>query len=294
MATRQQFTQLLAAGQHHVAFNEISQHPEEYSQYAVVESMDGAYVDEMSVVGFGNMRKKKEGANIQYDELIEGGSQRYEPDAFALGWKVTKEMREDDRYGIMRKAPQSFGRSVHEKIETVAIQPLNLGFSTQTTADGVSFFNTAHPLAGGGTYGNRPAVDASLSVTTLQDAIVNQENLVDERGLKLRLSPDKLWIPPAQQFLAQKTLQSQMDPESGNRSINPIYGRFEICMLHYLSDATDWFVSSTSYNYLRFFWRTKPEYDSTDDFEVKGTKHSVYLRVVSGVTDWRGWYGVSP
>lgn len=278
-----------------VMFEWLKEHPEEYSQFLKVETSDSAYDEDQIFAGLGLARLKPEGTPITYDDPIQGGSKRYIHDSFALGWQVTKEMKDDDKYALIRQIPGELMKSCRQAWEQVGANVLNLGFTTVTTADGVSLFNTAHPLLGGSTYSNRLSPDADLSVGALQDVLILYEYMVNERGLKMRLEPKKLWLPPDLQFLAGEILQSGFKPFTGSNEINVMQGRLDPAVLHFLSDTNNWFVSGDEEaNRLKFKWRAKPVVDSTDDFDTKGTKHSIYFRISAGATDWRGWVGSAP
>lgn len=293
--TRGQFGQLLAPGLAEIMFEYLKEHPEEYSQFLKVETTDSAYDEEQAMAGLGLAKKKLEGEGITYDDPIQGGSKRYIPDTYALGWQVTMEMVQDEKYNIMRQVPSELMKSCRQTWESIGAAVLNGGFSSITTVDGVSLFNTAHPLLGGGSYSNRLSPDADLSVTALQDVLILYENMVNERGLKMRIEPKFLWLPAELQFIAAKILQSAYEPGTGNNDINSVQGRLTPAVLHYLTDTSNWFVSSgNEHNRLKFKWRMKPQADTVDDFETKGSKHSVIFRCTAGATDWRGWVGSAP
>jgi hypothetical protein len=287
--TRGQFAQLLAPGLTELMFEWLEEFPEEFSQFLEVETSENAYDEDQIVAGLGLARLKREGETITYDDPIQGGSKRYIMDSYALGWQVTKEMLDDEKYGLMRKIPGELMKSCRQTWEQLGANVLNLGASTMTTADGVTFFNTAHPLLGGGTYSNQLAALTDISVTSLQDILLLGENMVNERGLKMPISFDELIIPPDLQFIAGEVLQSQYKPFTGNNEINVMQGRLEPRVLHFLTSTTGWYVRSKKNNYAKFKWRVRPQVESTDDFETKGTKHSIYFRCAAGVTEWRGW-----
>lgn len=287
--TRGQFSQLLAPGLHSILFDYLPDHPEEYSQFMQVETADSAYTEDQIIGGLGLARPKLEGSQITYDDPIQGGSKRYLHTTFALGWQITMEMMSDDRYDIMQKVPPKLMKSCRQSWEQTAANTLIQGFTTVLTADGVTLFNSAHPLLGGGTYSNRLNPLSDLSVTSLQDATILYENTLDERGLRVQLTPDNLWIPPELQFVASEILQSQYKPYTSNNEINPVQGRFTPVVLHFLTSSTTWMLSSNDTNYVKFFWRAKPTTDTIDDFETKGVKHSIIFRISTGATDWRGW-----
>lgn len=289
--TRGQFAQLLAPGLQSILFEWLEEHPEEYSQFMDVSTSENAYDEDQVIGGLGLARQKLEGDQIGYDDPIQGGTKRYLHTTFGLGWQVTMEMLQDDRYDIMQKVPPELMKSCRQLWEQQAALTLQNGYSTTTSANGVSLFNTAQPLLGGGTYSNRLATLSDLSVTSLQDIIIAYENTVNERGLRMMLSPDNLWIPPELQFVAEEILQSQFKPYTGNNEINPVQGRLSPSVLHFLQSNTFWAVSSNDTNYLKFKWRMKPVTESIDDFETKGTKHSIVFRISTGCTDWRGWAG---
>lgn len=295
MATmRGNFAQLLAPALMEVFFEKLKEFPEEYSQFLEVQTSDSAYEEEQEMAGLGLARRKEEGEPITYDDPIQGGSKRFIHQAYALGWQVTKEMIDDEKYNVMRKIPGELMKSCRQTWEQVGANVLNLGFTSVTGFDGTVLFNTAHPLLGGGTYSNRLNPDSDLSLTALQDALINYEYMVNNRGLKVRLSPDNLWIPPDLQFIAAKVLQSTLEPFTGENQVNVMQGRLNPSVLHFLTDTNAWFISSKESNAARLIWRTKPVVDSIDDFETKGTKHSIYFRLSAGVSEWRGWFASNP
>ena len=160
-----------------------------------------------------------------------------------------------------------------------------------TTIDGVTLFNSAHPLVGpqGGTYSNILSPAADVSVTAFQDMCILFENQVDERGLKVQISPTDVWFAPELQFIAARVLKTTLEPGTGNNDINPVQGKFTPHILHYLTSKTHWYVNASGENKLKFKWRKKPITDATDDYETKGSKHSIRFRCSAGATDWRGW-----
>jgi hypothetical protein len=293
--TRGNFSQLLAPGLMTVMFEWLKEHPEEYSQFLKVETSEGAYDEDQIIAGLGLARRKPEGEGVTYDDPIQGPSKRYIPETYALAWQVTEEMKDDDRYGIMRQIPGELMKSCRQTWEQTGANVLNLGFTTTVTADGVSLFNTAHPLLGGGTYSNRLNPDADLGVTSLQDLLIIFENMINDRGLKMRLEPKNIWVPPELQFILGEILQSSYKPYTGNNEVNVMQGRLNPTVLHFLTDTNNWFVNcGDEHNHCKFKWRKKPVMDSSDDFETKGTKHSIRFRLSTGATDWRGWAGSAP
>ena len=55
--------------------------------------------------------QKDEGAGIVYDDPVSGPTKRYTHLTYGMGFRVTREMWEDDLYGKMKKMPKALGRS---------------------------------------------------------------------------------------------------------------------------------------------------------------------------------------
>lgn len=292
MVTRGPFAQLLAPGLMEIMFNWLSQHAEEYSQYINVLSTTKAYEEDIMISTLGKMPSKPEGEPIKYLDPIQGPSIRYVPGGFGMGWRVTREMMRDDQYNIMTQMPGMFTMSLRELVEVTAAAVLNNGFTTQTTMDGLALFSTAHPLLGGGTYSNRSATDAALSVTSLQEIILLFEKMVNDMGIHVRSVPEDLWISPDKQFIAGEILNSQYKPYTGNNEVNVMQGRLVPKVCHFFTATGPFFVlGKKSDHRLKFYWRDRPETESQDDFDTKAAKYSIWTRFVAGATHWTGTAG---
>lgn len=286
------FAQLLAPGLYSVIYEDLSMHPEEFSQLFTVLPSTKAYEEDQLTAGLGAVPTKPEGESIKMDEPIQGGSIRYTHVSFGLGFQVTREMWDDDQYGIMKKVSQDFGGSIRQTIEANSAGILNGAFTTTKTVDGVSLCNTAHPLLGGGTYSNQSATSVAFSVTGMQELILLFEKMQNERGLIKRMVPSEVWIPVDLQFKAGEILHSAYKPYTGTNEINVMQGRLSPMTNHYLTSTTAWWIaSSKSGHTLKFYWRVQPQFDSQDDFQTKGASFSCYFRHSVGVTYWHGIAG---
>src|SRR3990167_3259856 len=106
--------------------------------------------------------QKSEGASVEFDDIIEGYSKTYQAVTYAIATSMSEELIEDDRQDTAKKTFRSLGQSMGQTRQVVAFNVLNDGF-TDTGPDGVSLFNTAHPMIGGHTYANRPDTEITLS-----------------------------------------------------------------------------------------------------------------------------------
>jgi hypothetical protein len=290
MTNRGQFAQLLASGLTVRNFEVLEEWPEEYSQFLEADTDDGAYVEYQQMAGLGQVRLKPEGEPLTYDDPIQGGSIRAIHQAFGLGWICTMEMLADDKYGKIRQVPKELMPGLKHVVEQSGANLLNNGFTTVKTVDGLSLFNTAHPLLGGGTQSNQHATNSDFSQTALQDMVVMSENYTNERGLKRHVTITDLHIPPELQWVAKKVLNSELEAGTGNNDVNVVKGRVNINTRHYFTSTTAWFLSSSKTNYLRKIWRMKPQTEAADDFETKGVKHSLVARWSDVAERYEGWF----
>jgi len=292
------FAPLLAPGLRKIFFDKFNELPTEYDKIANVSTSKRNYEEDYRMAGFGLWADKAEGASIVYDELIPGQTKRYYFRAFGLGYRITREMFDDDLYGIM-------GRRLSEKLAWAGRQTVEFGFgallndaftgSTFTGFDGLPLCHTAHTLLRGGTYGNKPSTDVQLSLTALQAAVASFDNMVSDEGLKITLKPRLLIVSPSWKWVAREILKSEYKPYTANNEINPLQEEdLQYMVYHYLTSADDWFlIAAPGQHDLNFIWRVKPEFQESDDFDTGDAKYRGYMRFGVGFGDWRGVYGSS-
>ena len=146
------FPKLLAPGLNKIYLDavETEQRAIEYTHIFNEETSDRAYEQDAKFSAFGPLQEKPENTPVAYTGMLQLGDKRYIHLTYALGVRTSKELYDDDKYGIIKKAPVALARSERYTKEMVAMNILNQGFSPNvSTADGVSLFNSQHPLAAG-------------------------------------------------------------------------------------------------------------------------------------------------
>src|SRR6266478_685385 len=96
-----QFSALLAPGLFDVLFNEIDAQPNQWLGVFNVDDSERAYEEELKVAGLGIMVPKPEGTATAFDDPIIGSALRFTHSSYGLGFRVTREMFDDDLYDIM-------------------------------------------------------------------------------------------------------------------------------------------------------------------------------------------------
>lgn len=271
--------------------------PEEYSKVFNVENSDKQTEKDSYESGFGLVPVKTEGRTATYDAILPGIKVTYTHLTYALGYEITEEAIEDNQRTpeTFAKLPAALDRSAMETVEVSAWSVFNNGFST-AGFDGVSLFNSSHPLLQGGTQSNTPSVQADLSVTSLTAALTAIEKLVDERGLKRPLRAANLVIPIDYWKTARELLDSDYIPESANNAINALQSKkLALVESHYITDTNAWFlVADKAQHFLKFFWRVRPgALRRGTDFDSTNLKHLLRMRFSYGWSHYFGTYGTS-
>lgn len=106
---------------------------------------------------------------------------------------VDRRAVEDDQLDLIRLRVRDLAGRVAAHRHQLVVEALVGGFAA-TGYDGVSFFNTAHPTAAGGTYGNKTT--SSLSDAALEAAITAMMSVPDDQGLPMGIMPDTLVVGP--------------------------------------------------------------------------------------------------
>jgi len=286
------FSALLAPGLRKVFGTEWKDFAEEFSNIANVLTSKRAYEEELTTAGLGLHQPKGEGQPIVYDDPIQGDVQRYTHATWALGFRVTREMYDDDQYGVMKKMAKQLARSARLTIEFAFGAFLDDIFtgSVYTGADSAALC-ASHTLMTGATYANYAATATDLTIGALRSASERMEKTVSERGLPdTRGQGARLLVTPLYAWYASEILKSKLKAYTADNTMNAFDGLgIEPKVTHYQSDEDQWTLWAPKSMYdVKFFWRQQPKFDNEDDFDTKDAKFSSYMRFSQGFTDWRG------
>jgi hypothetical protein len=259
------------------------------------------YFEDLRVASIGTIGVKGQGVPITYDVPIEDTKVRYTPSSFGGGYRVTKEMQEDDLYGMVEKLTTDLTWAAYHQIEVQAFRPLNRAFVTtgSGTGFGATGFNsealvsTSHALVRGGTQANRAATDLDLGVTAIEQLRDLLEGNVNESGMPMPLDASILLIPYQLKWLAREITETELKPFSGNNEVNPLGGEgLRYMMVHYLSSPSMWFlISPKSQHDINIWMRSQPSFQMGDDFDTGDAKAKIEFRMASGHGDYRGITG---
>jgi hypothetical protein len=258
-----------------------------------VESSDKWGEQDTTITGLGLVPSKAENAAVNYDDVMQGYDTTYTHTTYGLGVRFSKEMIDDEKWGLIKKTAMSLGRSMFNTRQITAANVLNNAFTSATGPDGVQLCSDVHPLIGGGTASNELAAAADLSVTSLRQAFNDLEDTVDERGLLINVSPRYLLIPNELIWDAEELLKSSQRPATTDNDINAFQIKnVDYMVWNYLTDADAWFLLTEKMDHsLKFFEREAVNTSSDYDFEADAAKTKIRNRFSVGWSDWRGIFG---
>jgi hypothetical protein len=266
---------------------EYARYDEEHTQVYEAESSDRSFEEEVKLSGFGAAPVKGEGAAISYDAAQESFVARYNHETIAMGFSITEEAMEDNLYdSLSARYTKALARAMAHTKQVKAMEPLNNGFDTYQSGDGVTMFSTAHPLVSGGTNSNRPAVSVDLNETSLEAAVIQISKWTDERGLLIACKPRKLIIPSDLQFVAHRILMTELRPGTADNDINSLRVMGVVpeghAVNHYLTDPP---------NGMKHFSRVGMETSMDGDFDTGNVRYKARERYSFGVSDPLGIWG---
>jgi len=276
---------------------EYARYGEEHKEIYETETSERSFEEETKLSGFSAAPVKGEGNAIAYDNAQEAWTARYNHETIALGFSLTEEAIEDNLYdSLSARYTKGLARAMAYTKQVKAASVLNNGFNASYVGgDGVSLFNTAHPLINGGTNGNTPSTPADLNETALENAVIQIAAWTDERGLLIAAKPKKLIIPPALQFVATRLLETKLRVGTTNNDINAIENNGSVpegyTINHFLTAPNAWFLTTDVPNGHKHFVRVPLQNSMDGDFDTGNVRYKSRERYSFGWSDPLGVYG---
>ena len=295
--SRSQLTKELEPGLNALFGLEYDKYDQEHLQIFDVESSDRAFEEEVMLTGFGNAETKPEGSGVNYDTAQEAWTARYTHNTIALAFAITEEAIEDNLYDkLAGRYTKALARSMANTKQIKGANVLNNGFSSSYTGgDGKELLATDHPTVTGGDFKNELTTAADLNETSLEQALVDLADMIDERGLKVAVQATKMIIPSELVFVAERLLQSQLRTGTADNDVNAVRSSGMIpggyVVNHYLTDSDAWFLKTDAPNGLKVFERSPLKTSMEGDFDTGTVLYKARERYSFGWSDPRGIFG---
>lgn len=274
-----------------------AEHKREYPSIFKTYQSRQYFEEDIGVTGFGLAPILPEGESVTYDTMYQGYISRYTHVEYALGFIITKNMYNDNRYqNAMITKSQGLAFSMNTTRETVGANVLNRAFSSSYTGgDGLELCSAVHTNISGGTYQNELTTAADFSEASLEQACIDIGKWTNDRGLQIAVRPLRLIGPPDLEFDFIRVLQSTLQSDSGENNINALRVSQKIPegyqINHYLTDTDAWFIITNCPDGLKHFEREKDAFDKENDFDTSNAKFKATARYSFGWTDPKGIYG---
>jgi len=277
---------------------EYKRYGEEHKEIYETETSERSFEEETKLSGFAAAPVKNEGNAIAYDNAQEAFTARYNHQTIALGFSLTEEAVEDNLYDTLSaRYTKALARAMSYTKQVKAAAVLNNGFTGGVNAggDGVALFSTAHPLVSGGTNSNTQATPTDLNETALENAVIQIAAWTDERGLLIAAQPRKLIVPPNNQFVATRLLETELRTGTADNDINAIKNNGSIpegyTVNHYLTDPDAYFLTTDVPNGMKHFVRTPLSTSMDGDFDTGNVRYKARERYSFGFSDPLGMFG---
>ena len=277
---------------------EYKRYGEEHKEIYETETSERSFEEETKLSGFSAAPVKNEGSAIAYDNAQEAFTARYNHQTIALGFSLTEEAVEDNLYDTLSaRYTKALARALSNTKQVKAAAVLNNGFTGGVNAggDGVALFSTAHPLVDGGVNSNTQATPTDLNETALENAVIQIAAWTDERGLLIAAQPRKLIVPPNNQFVATRLLETELRTGTADNDINAIKNNGSIpegyTVNHYLTDPDAYFLTTDVPNGMKHFVRTPLSTSMDGDFDTGNVRYKARERYSFGFSDPLGMFG---
>lgn len=283
-----------------IFFNHLQMQPSVFPQVFNVMSSGRAFEEYLRMAGLGTLAEKPEGTPVSYDEPVQGDRVRTVHTTYALGFRVTMEMMDDDQHGIIRRMPAELGDAARDHRETLAFSLYNDAFdgNTFTGLDGLALCTTHTNLKDAATQNNSLTPAVALSVTGLQSALTDMRTTTNESGRFIRLSPRTLLIHPEEEFNAAQILESEKLPGSADNDINSVRSSrigVSTVMSPHLTDIDAWFLLSEKRQHtVTWHNRKSVTFERSRDSQTKDALFDAHYRASVAFYDWRGVIGSQP
>ena len=293
MAQRAGFGDILEPGFREIFDDKFSEVPMIMDSLYHVNSSSKQDEKDSAVSGFGYLDETDEREGIRYEDPIQIYNVTYSHKKYTKGFKVTKELYEDDQYNVMKKKPAALGRAARRTVEYLAAGTFNNAFSTSYLGgDAKPLCSISHPRADAGTaQSNANSSGIILSEPNLETGRLAMRKVLDDKGMKIDSAADTLVVPVELEKTAHLIIDSSLRQGTADNDANFYKGTLKIISWIYLSSTTAWYLIDSKLHELQWFWRIRPEFKQDDSFDTDEALFKTRMRLSKGFSDWRGVWG---
>ena len=294
--SRSQLVKELEPGLNALFGLEYKRYENQHAEIFETENSDRAFEEEVMLSGFGNAQVKAEGQGVSFDDAQETFTARYTHETIALAFAITEEAVEDNLYDrLASRYTKALARSMSNTKQVKAANVLNNAFdNTYKGGDGKELCATDHPILAG-SFKNELTTSADLNESSLEQALIDIAAMVDERGLKIAAKGNKMIIPSALQFTAERLMKSAGRVGTADNDINAVKSMGMdpqgYVVNNFLTDTDAWFIRTDVPNGMKMFVRAPIKTAMEGDFDTGNVRYKARERYSFGWSDPRGIFG---
>ena len=293
--TRSSFLSLMVEGLREVFFLQYKEQEQVHPRIFQMETSKKRKESYHSVTGLGMLDEKPESESINYTNLVDGYDKDFLHTAYAKGLRFSRELLDDEQYGIMKRRTEALARSARYRKEYDHAKLFNNASGTTyfTGQDSLALLSASHTMAAvAGTVWSNYSASTALSLSALETAFTAIRTFKDDQNMLIGMEPAMLLIPPQLEYDAYEILNSTGKPYTADNEVNYFKGKLKVIVWPFITDTNCWFVLVNKSEAAPLsFSRTKLEYESDGDFDTKDLKVSAYTRYSLGFIDPRFCYG---
>lgn len=302
--TRSDIAKQLEPGLNAIVGTEYNLVVGEFEKLFDKEKSNKGFEEEVMMSGLGQAPISAEGQAVEYDDMQETFTARYNHIKVQLAFAITEEAIEDDLYiGTSKIKAKALANSLGSTKEFLAANVFNKAFagSGQLGGDGVTLIANNHPTLSGN---QSNLLTGDISEGALEDAIIATGSVRDERGLLISCTAESIHIPVASQFTVEKILKSTLSTTVATQGATGVTNTNDINALrstgafrkgvhinHRFTDADAWFIRTSMSNGTKYFERRAMKKGMEGDFDTGNMRYKASERYCFGWTDFRQWLG---
>jgi hypothetical protein len=234
---------------------------------------------------------KPQGQATQYVGATQRYSTFFNHQTFALGYEITMEAKQDQQsIQLTQRYTKQLMKAARRNQEYRGANVYNRGFdSGYTGGDGQPLFSLVHPTATGNQANVLPN-QSSLSEASLEDMCNLANNFKDFEGNPTDLFTESLHIAVAQQFEAERILNSVAQSGTANNDINAIrsLAKFPkgIKVNKYFDSDNRFFIRTNCDEGMVHYDRMNPTLSQDNAFDIEVDKVKIIFRDSFGWEQW--------
>lgn len=243
------------------------------------------------------LNEMAEGEEYTFSRMKQGANKTFTIKKFGLGFSISEEAVEDGKVDLIADMTRKLAKSARETQEVSAMNVINNGFTTETTADGVSVFNSSHTLPSGSTFRNTLSTQADLSETSLDTALTDFETqFVGDSGIIEMIRPKYLLVHSSQRRLAKELVGSDLKPNTADNNLNALKdeGLIVVSSPH-ITDTDSWYLIADKIDNGLRIWERQPIQTKAAGPDVGFSTDSIFYKVryreEVGASHPKGLYG---